>query len=328
MSLPFEVPGRFQNPLYERVGAILRDKATGRIVGHIQEVGWGQLVDKVIGASPLDLVANGVQMLQLSKIQRTVEAVQTLSTISAVASVATLGVSTAGFALVLARLSRMDQKLDKVLARSGDLQRLTARLHVKIDAIQLSRLRAELESVSMAMHYDKRRQREALSRSVAELSNLRHYYADLLADPSLVQIGTAEATALLDAHERMTAAAEGELFAEYLLEGEPELVDQRWRRQLESFNRVAWGAPQHLYGLLEEADKANGAYLVTAPSERAAVTRSLLATRKESLDRLASLPMLAAEIRSYGLTPVKYLDALERAARHFNDPVLVLATQT
>ncbi|HQC96418.1 MAG TPA: hypothetical protein PK306_11985 [Aquabacterium sp.] len=328
MSLPFEVPGRFDGPLYERVGAILRDKATGRIVGHVQEVGLGRVVEKLIGASPLDLVTDGIQILQMAKIQRTLETVQTLSTISAAASVATLGISVAGFALVLARLGRMDQKLDKVMAASGELRRLSARVNVKIDAIQLSRLRAELEAVSMARHYSAQRRREALSRSVAELANLRHYYAELLADPSLVQVGTADATALLDAHERMTAAAEGELFAEYLLDNEPELVAQRWHRQLENFNRVAWGSPKHLYDLLEEADKANGAYLLTAPSDRAAVTRSLLATRKESLDRLASFPLLAAEIHSHGVGPTAYLEALERSAKDFDEPVLILAARS
>lgn len=324
MTLPFEVPERFGGPLYERFGAIIKEKATGRIVGHVQEAFWGRVGDTLLQGGPLDLLTDGLQIAQLAKLQRTVETVQTLATISATASVASLGVSVAGFALVLARLGRMDQKLDKVLAASRELRQLSARLHVKVDAIQMSRLRAELEAVGLALHFDEQRRRETLSRSIAELSTLRHYYADLLADPQLAQAGTQEALALLDAHERMTAAAEGELFAEYLLGGQPELVEQRWVRQRDTFDRVAWKNPLDLYGLLEEADKANGTYLMVPATERSAVTRSILASRQESLDRLESIPVLAGEIHRRGLTPMQYLDALEQASRQTGQRVLVL----
>jgi hypothetical protein len=326
MSLPFEVPGRFDNPLYERVGAILKDKATGRIVGHVQEVGWHRLVDGVLGLNPMDLVADGIQILQLAKLQRTLDTVQALSTVSAAASVASLGVSVAGFALVLARLSRMDHKLDKVLVGSRELQQLSARLNVKVDAIQLSRLQAALEEVSMTPHYGEQRRKESLGHSLRSFQDLRHYYAELLADAALTRVGTRDALALLDAHERMTAAAEGELFAEYLLDGNPQLVEQRWHRQREAFDRVAWRHPPDLYGLLEEADKANRSYLLTPASERAAVTRSIVGARKESMERLASFPSLTAELDRRGVAPLQYLQLLEQAGRETHERILVLPT--
>lgn len=324
MTLLFEVPGRFDNPLFERVGAIIKDKATGQIVGHVQEAALGRVADVILGGGPLDLITEGFQMAQLAKLQQSIETVQTLATVSAAASVASLGVSVVGFALVLARLGRMDQKLDRVLAGSKELRQLSARLHVKIDAIQMSRLRAELEAVGLAVHFDPQRRRDALLRSIAELSSLRQYYADLLADPSLVHIGTQDALALLDAHERMTAAAEGELFAEILLGDDPTLVGRRWARQRETFNRVAWKSPLDLYELLEEGDKASGTFLLVQASERSATTRSLLATRQESLNRLESLPLLAEEIHRCGVTPVSYLEELNQASHDLNERVLVL----
>lgn len=324
MTLLFEVPGRFDNPLFERVGAIIKDKATGQIVGHVQEAALGRMADVVLGSGPLDLIADGLQMAQLAKLQRSIETVQTLATVSAAASVASLGISVAGFALVLARLGRMDQKLDRVLAGSAELRQLSARLHVKVDAIQMSRLRAELEAVGLAVHFDQQRRRDSLLRSIAELSTLRQYYADLLADPGLAHVGTQDALALLDAHERMTAAAEGELFAEFLLGDDPTLVGHRWVRQRDTFDRVPWKSPLDLYALLEEGDRANGTFLLVQASERSAATRSLLATRQESLNRLDSLPLLAEDIHRRGLTPVSYLDMLNQASRELNEQVLVL----
>lgn len=100
-------------------------------MGHVREADWGRAADLLLGGGPLDLLTDGVQIAQRGQLQRSVETVQTLATVSAAASVASLGVSVAGFALVLARLVRMDQKLDRVLAESKELRQLSSRLQVK-----------------------------------------------------------------------------------------------------------------------------------------------------------------------------------------------------
>lgn len=330
MSILFDVPAQFANEaLYTRVGAVIKDKVTGHIVAHVQETGlWGLARHLPLpGGGPLNLITQGIQIFQLAKIQRTLDTVQTLATVGAVASVASLGVSIAGFGLVLARLGRMDQKLDRVLTGSKVLQRLSQQLHLKLDALQFARLRAELESVGMATRFDAARRKESLQRSIAELSTLRHYYGDLLADPALAGVGTQDAVALLDAHERLTAAAEGELYSEFLLGSDPDLLAERWQRQRDIFDRVAWQNAADLYGMLEEADKANGVYLVTSAKDRAATAKSLIAIRRESLDRLASLPLLAAEVSSRGMTALEYMKAVENA-RDADEPLLVLEAKS
>ena len=184
IPLTFEVPEALSDPLvYERVGAIIKERATGQIAGHIQQLGGWDLLRHVPipGGNPLELATQAIQMAQLHKIQQTLNTVQTLATVGAVASVATLGVSVAGFAAVLSKLKRMEGKLDQMLAVTVKVRSLVEHLHVKVDALPMAALQARLEAVSMARLYDKTRRRDALQDAVENLAELRHYYGALLA---------------------------------------------------------------------------------------------------------------------------------------------------
>lgn len=327
MAIPFEVPGRFTDPLlYERIGALIKEKGTGRIVAHVQETGaWNLLKGIPIpGGNPLGLLTDSVQIGQLMQIQKTLNTVQTLSTIAAVSSVASLGVSVAGFGLVLVRLARMDTKLDSILDQSTHVRQLLQRLHLKLDNLQMARLRAELEAVGLAARFDRHRRRDSLQRSIGNLAELRHYYGALLADPQLLYVGTQGVTAVMDAHERLTAAAEAELFAEFLLDGEAPLLQARWCLQKKVFDQVAWKDAGDLYAKLEEADQRQRVDLVTPAEERKAKVRALVETRRESMARLESLPLLAEVLGRRGVSTTEYLAAIETQQRERSSPLLLL----
>ncbi len=64
----FTTPTNFSDPLlYERIGAMIHERASGHIVGHIQELGgWGLLSKIPIpGGNPLGLISEGIQVGQL-----------------------------------------------------------------------------------------------------------------------------------------------------------------------------------------------------------------------------------------------------------------------
>lgn len=322
--LLFSVPAAFSNAaLYERIGAIIKDRATGRIVTHIQETGaWGLLRHVPIpGGNPLGLVTESVQMTQLANIQQTLSTVQTLSTIGAVASVASLGVSVAGFAAVLSKLKRMDGKLDQALSETATIRSLAERLHVKIDALALAGLGSELEAVHMALRYEGSRRRDSLRKSVQSLSTLRHYYAELLADEAFCRQGTEGLLGLLDAHERLVAASEGEMFAEFMLGDDQSVISERWRLQQQTLNTVAWRSRENLYELAEQGDRDAGVYLVTSAADRRARVSALADVREESMARLASLPELASFLGGRGISAVDYLRLLRE--RGVNDTPLL-----
>lgn len=327
MAIPFEVPGRFTDPLlYARIGALIKDKGSGKIVAHVQETGaWNLLKGVPIpGGNPLGLLTDSVQIGQLMQIQQTLNTVQTLSTIAAVSSVASLGVSVAGFGLVLARLARMDAKLDSILDQSTHVRQLLHRMHLKLDTLQMARLRAELEAIGLAARFDRQRRRDSLQRSIDRLAELRHYYGALLSDPELLSVGTQGVTAIMDAHERLTAAAEAELFAEFLLDGEAPLLQARWCLQKAVFNQVAWQDAVDLYARLEEADRQLRVDLVTPPEDRKAKVRALMETRRESMARLESLPLLAEVLGRQGISATDYVAAIEAQRRDGTSPLLLL----
>lgn len=309
----FRVPEEFWNPaLYERFGSIVKDRATGKIVGHLQEVGsWGLSAGLPIpGRNALGLVTEAVQIAQLAGIQRTLSTVQTLATIGAVASVASLGVSVVGFSVVTAKLSRMDRKLDRLLGESRRLQNSVKQLNVKLDALPLARLKAELENVGMAQGYEPSRRREALQRATSELSVLRHYYRAVLSDHSLYGSGTAGLPAVLDAHERLVACCQGELFAELSLADDPALVERRWTLQREQLSSLGWQSARELYDLAEEGDRETGVYTVTSAAERREKVKALIEVRGESLSRLESAPYLARFLRTTNTSATDYLSAV------------------
>ncbi|MHA3977261.1 hypothetical protein ACW9UR_06195 [Halovulum sp. GXIMD14794] len=120
----------------ELFGAILKDTATGRIVGHVQPT---QVLDELLniasggvgntisqGFSPLGAVSavqNQAIIGKIAAIQQTLGVLQTLQVASLAVSGLGLGVSVAGFAVMHRRLNGIDAAIEKL---SGAVARLTA----------------------------------------------------------------------------------------------------------------------------------------------------------------------------------------------------------
>jgi hypothetical protein len=313
----FRVPEEFWNPIhYERFGAILKDRATGKIVGHLQEAaGWGLSSGLPIpGGNPLQLLTEVVQVAQLAGIQKTLNVVQTLATVGAVASVASLGVSVVGFGVVTAKLSRMDRKLDRLLSETTQIRQAMERISIKLESLPLARLNAVLEEVGLASGYEKSRRRDAFQRAVTELSVLRHYYHAVLADKSLYTGGSACLPAVLDAQERLVACCQGELFAELALGDNPALVQRRWANQQEQLLSLAWRSGKELYELVEEGDRDAGVFNVISPASRREQVRALMEVRGESMARLESAPQLAVFLQETGTDLDSYLKSVSEWA--------------
>lgn len=318
MPLTFTVPAALSDPLvYERVGAVIKWIGTGKIAGHVQELGGLSLLSKfpIPGGNPIGLVAQvvgqAIQMSQLQRIQQTLNTVQTLATVGAVASVASLGVSVAGFAVVIQKLNRMEGKLDRVLAETARMRGLVERLHVKVDALPMAVLSARLEEVSMARLYDEQRKRDSLRDSVEKLAELRHFYGALLANPEFCAFGTDNLLALLDTQERLIATCYAELHAEFLLGGDPRVLANRWQHHTDVFNAIAWQSREDLYQLTEQGDRDAGVFMVTSPAERRARVEQIDEIWTESTARLASLPALASFLSGRGVSVPHYLQLLK-----------------
>jgi len=128
-QIPFDLPLRFLPGLASgdivRYGAILKDAATGQILGHLQESGIAQsLMSQALSsaASPLSLASSvlntgtslytAIQVRQLKAMMETLQALQ-VATLGV--SLVGVGVSVAGFLYMRQRFNNLDVRIDKLI---------------------------------------------------------------------------------------------------------------------------------------------------------------------------------------------------------------------
>lgn len=229
IEIPMQVPEQFLSRLVSgdlvRHGTILQEAASGKIVGHLKEVGQLGMTLSEMPLSPLGFVTEGInlavnlqQSVKLSQIQKSLDVLQFATNVSASASVATLGVSAAGFAVVIKRLKRIESKLDSVAGELRSVHELLKKLDIKWDMLTSGRLISASERLITAEHAtNKKRKTNLLNEANSEFSKLRGYFYSLISklNPALnsdLDIGQVQ-----DLLSRYYTAAIGQLHSEFLL---------------------------------------------------------------------------------------------------------------
>jgi len=120
-NIPFSIPTEFVAGITEgsliRVGTLLKESSTGKIVAHIQETGLAQQILSGISESPfsplntLGLVSSGYANVQLGQLKRMVEGLESLQYINLGVSIAGIGVSVIGFAMMNKRLNSIEGQI-------------------------------------------------------------------------------------------------------------------------------------------------------------------------------------------------------------------------
>ena len=146
------------------------------------------------------------------------DALQWTSAAGALASVANLGVSCAGFAIVLHKLGRIEAKVDEALAKLGLLQERVDELRGHQEALSIARIRSGSDSLERAVFADTTAARNSSASRARDLfqeaRNLhaRHWE---VADPwSRSDVPPSVA---LEMQGKYVACATGEIQAEFLL---------------------------------------------------------------------------------------------------------------
>ena len=327
--LEFVVPKQFSDAtVYKRIGAIIFEKVSGKIVGHVQELGGWRLIESLPlpSGNPLGLAMKAVQSAQLHKIQETVNIIQTMATIGAVASVASLGVSIAGFAMVLSRLDRMEGQLDALLDRTEAVHQAVRRLDVKGDLRTRAQLQAALEEQVIARTTtDEDRRRQLLSSSIQKLAGLRHFYAGLLASQEFsAAVRTDSLVAVTDAQERFVTACFGELMGEFMLNDDPKVLAVRRAQQRALFDSICWKDGQDLHDLVVRGDREAKIDLVTDAKLRVERVQAVVSIREESTARLDSIGELASFLRERKVSSMDYLHEVEKKSAESDEPLIIL----
>jgi hypothetical protein len=253
MSLPFlmQVPARFLGAylagVVVRRGCLLMNSGTGKIVGHLVELGHSARVLDVIPFSRLAALAKvagtiatqyrlgriediarlsderlcdiqqslALSHLKLGDIQHSLNYLHLIGSIGAVASVANLGVSVAGFAVVLRRLDRLEHNLNRGMDRlRGEVEKV----RLTLDMLQMADLRAAWEMLGIAGQTDRPGRSASLLQDADRMfQKFRHYYHCLITE---LQPWTRPELSLPQLRElfgRYFSCALGELEANFLL---------------------------------------------------------------------------------------------------------------
>lgn len=167
MSIPFDIPAQFISSeaagAVKRYGAILRDEATGRIVGHVQETGvlqkalhTGLSFDPTGASGLIGIAQNAAITSKLNAMQAMMGTMQVLQVATLASSVIGIGVTAASTAIILNRLEKVDKALVGIEASVADLpakwreMNLRAKIvtvRTSLERLQEAEVRPDAESV-------------------------------------------------------------------------------------------------------------------------------------------------------------------------------------
>jgi len=229
IEIAMKIPEQFLKRLAAgdvvRHGAILQEVVSGKIVGHLKEVGGlGDILSRMpfnpLGAvtEVANLGLNIQQSIKLQQVQKSLDALQLVNNVGAISSVATLGVSAAGFAVVIERLKRIESKLDSVASDIRSVHELLNKLDFKWDMLTAGKLVSASERLVTAEHAtSKERKTTLLSEANSEFSKLRGYFYSLISEMRPAFNSDLNLEQVRDLFSRYYTAAMGQLHSEFLL---------------------------------------------------------------------------------------------------------------
>jgi hypothetical protein len=180
-TIPLNYLPRILSGDYIRYGAIVKEASSGKIIGHLKETGMLQNILSQSPTNPLQMAEFVSSNMQLMQIQKTLEGLQLISSIGAVASVANLGVSIAGFAIVINKLNNIEKKVDKLFWQSEKILKKVNDIGLKLDLLKLAELESAFEKITKAeITKDVIRKEKYLDESNSSLIELRNYYRRII----------------------------------------------------------------------------------------------------------------------------------------------------
>lgn len=222
MPIQMQIPAQFLQAMAsgaaQRYGCIIKDTVTGHILGHLKEVGtWAEMASCV----PLNPLTTAVQIgqwidtrSQLSAIRQTLSQLQLISSVGAVASVAGLGVSVAGFAMILRRLERLEANANAAMER---IRAEVERVRLKLDMLEMAEIRAAWERLAGARRSgDPSRSRDFIKDADQTFQKYRNYYYSLLREVRPLDKTGVPIAAVRELFARFLACGQAELEANLL----------------------------------------------------------------------------------------------------------------
>jgi hypothetical protein len=320
MAIPMGIPAEFLQAVLDgrivRYGCILKGAGPGgRIVGHLKELTGLSLALSGAPIGPALAGASGVAQIgqwldthhQLGQVRQLLKHLRLVSSVGAVASVAGLGVSVAGFAVVLLRLARLENGLNQGLDK---LRAEVERLHLKLDLLQMAELETAWQHLGGAGRTDRpEREAELLKAADRTFQKYRNYYHALIAGLRPAARPQLSLPQVRELHGRYFACAAAELEANFLLH---DFAQWYYRHDVIAgqLNEVCGPGANELLGERTDALGLVGPSELQELGEQAQVTHDACL---ESRDRILTAREEVRWLEGQGLPPADYLRALRAA---------------
>lgn len=318
-EVPEQLLARVADGSAERVGMIVRDTATKKIIGHLQETGATQefvgSALKHFGGAAGDFVSGPVSAVtgigtliqneqikgRLKVLETMMGGMQALQVATLLTSVAGIGVTAASTAVILSRLNRIDtalgrlgDKIDESSANSQDWD-----IHRILKSVEVHLQRLDEAGMSRTPEPEMRRSEGALRDAFGDLE---------VATGSVLRRDTVDPVYL------------SELLAAMSLCGSAQIKVLIW---LDEKERAAQRAQSLYKGLRSIALQAPGDSLASKLGNAEAAGRIGLMNSDVRL-RLAAIPDMAAVLLEREIHGRDYLDMVEGEKQ---EPLLMLPAQ-
>ena len=232
------------------------------------------------------------------------EQLQLVGSVGAVAGIAGLGVSVAGFAVVLRRLKRLEQNLNGAMGR---LRAEVEQLHLMFDMLQMAELTLAWQSLDGASHTDRPERRAELLKDADRcFQKYRNYYYALIMVMGPLNRPELTLPQVRELYGRFFCCALAELEANFLLHD-----FAQWHYRHEAIGRqLADACAADWVAVLRCRVEALGS---VTQAELDALKQQILVTRdvcRENHERILTAKGEVDWLDRHGVAPAEYLRAL------------------
>jgi hypothetical protein len=157
--------------------------------------------------------------IQLFKIQDTLNALQMISSIGSTASVLNLGVTIGGFAIVINKLNKIENKVDSVLQTNKEIKEILESLNIKSEYLQFAELKTALENIDNAeITLDNKRKVVLLNESNSSLRKMKNYFQRFIMLNNPIYISGFSEDDILSIYQRYFSTIYGVIQTEFILQ--------------------------------------------------------------------------------------------------------------
>ena len=303
----FKVPEEFIEDLISkkviRDGAILKDSKTGKIVGHLKEVGkYSNIIENFF--NPFELINDIVTNIQLHDIRETLSTLNLIASMGAFSSIVTLGVSVVGFGVLINKLNSLENSLEKIITNKalGNIVKIDQKLEFKFIA-ELSKANEMIEKALITENNDRRKY--LLNKANDIFMEYKNYYFNLFIEHGGWKNTECSIEEMVYIFNKFVSCIVGELHSEFLLNDKKNFYFTL-EKNLRFLNRISEFDSKIIF------DFHSKTYLPNQYEELINKINSTSYMIEETNKRIESFKYEMKYIENKGLEPLQYINYLRK----------------